>query len=113
MYQCQNCHAQFAKWSGKCLKCGEWNTLSEYEDLTPKIGKKQNKQTHQSVSVISLSSTEHQNEALSDRVTLASEELSRVLGGGLTRGSLTLLSGEPGIGKSTLALQIADWHAKE
>ena len=50
---------------------------------------------------------------LDERIAIKSPELSRVLGGGLTRGSLTLLSGEPGIGKSTLSLQIADWYARD
>jgi len=103
---CQNCGASFAKWQGQCTSCKEWNTIAEEviqkaEKLSWKVEESLTKRTAkpQKVNEISL-----QTEA---RLNTQSNELNRVLGGGLVPGSLTLLGGEPGIGKSTLMLQIA------
>lgn len=102
-YVCQNCGANSPKWIGKCLSCGEWNTYIE------EIIEKSSAQTHPSLKNIQskpqrLSElVEHQEQ----RIITRNHEFDRVIGGGLVLGSLTLLGGEPGIGKSTLLLQIA------
>ncbi len=102
---CQNCGTQYAKWLGQCKACNEWNTI--VEEVIQKEDKRNWKQT---------SSVKKTNKALKineivldkeDRISTRNNELNRVLGGGLVKGSMTLLGGEPGIGKSTLLLQIA------
>lgn len=106
-YFCQNCGAQSGKWIGKCPSCNEWNTyveevVSKGDDAkTPGIASTttQRASKPQLVSEISLSE-QH-------RISVYDSELSRVLGGGLVPGSLILFGGEPGIGKSTLMLQVA------
>lgn len=101
---CTSCGNESPKWMGKCPACGEWNTMVEETVATGK------KSVHQSVSVpgsnhkpIPLSDIESIHEA---RISLNNAELDRILGGGLVEGSLVLIGGEPGIGKSTLSLQI-------
>ncbi|MEI6816411.1 MAG: DNA repair protein RadA [Bacteroidota bacterium] len=103
---CQNCGAQSLKWVGKCPSCGEWNTIveevvqSEEKDDWKSKEKKTNRASKpQLISEITLGE-EH-------RIPIEDKELQRVLGGGIVPGSLVLLGGEPGIGKSTLMLQIA------
>ncbi|MFT5750351.1 MAG: DNA repair protein RadA/Sms [Ancylomarina sp.] len=101
---CQNCGVESPKWVGKCSSCNEWNTFIEEV-----IVKTNNKQTigsngkspnkPQKISDIKISEVE--------RYDTLNGELNRVLGGGLVPGSMVLIGGEPGIGKSTLALQIA------
>ncbi|MBL7889764.1 MAG: DNA repair protein RadA [Bacteroidia bacterium] len=106
-YFCQNCGAQSAKWIGKCPSCNEWNTYVEEvvekgnDSKTPGIvsTSTQRAAKPQLVSEINLSE-QH-------RIPVYDKELSRVLGGGIVPGSLILFGGEPGIGKSTLMLQIA------
>ena len=99
IFVCEDCGAQSAKWGGRCSQCGEWNTLTEtlIKSSTP------NKSTSIIASI---------PEKLSDltvgsevRIELPFRELNRLLGGGLVKGSVVLMSGEPGIGKSTLLLQ--------
>ena len=104
-YFCQNCGHNSPKWLGKCPSCGEWNTFTEevIRSGKPKPGtpigfkadKIEPKQIYQ---------VDFENE---NRVDTGSSELNRVLGGGLVQGSVVLVGGEPGIGKSTLMLQIA------
>ena len=102
---CQNCGTQFPKWIGKCTSCNEWNTI--VEEI---VQKEENRNWKQSTKV------KRANKALKikdistlqeDRIPTNNNELNRVLGGGLVNGSVVLLGGEPGIGKSTLLLQIA------
>ncbi|MDC3402991.1 DNA repair protein RadA [Flavobacteriaceae bacterium] len=104
-YFCQNCGAQSAQWKGQCSACKEWNTLVE-EAISPAseapvIGTTtlQTKKKAQKLDEISF-----ETEA---RIDTKDQEFNRVLGGGLVPGSVILLGGEPGIGKSTLLLQIA------
>jgi len=104
-YFCQNCGAQSAQWKGQCSACKEWNTLVE-ETISPAseapvIGNTtlQTKKKAQKLDEISF-----ETEA---RIDTRDQEFNRVLGGGLVPGSVILLGGEPGIGKSTLLLQIA------
>lgn len=103
---CQNCGTEFPKWQGKCSACGEWNTL--VEELKPaKADRRSNlwgKKEAQASKPVKL------NEVRADqfeRTILKDDELNRVLGGGLVAGSVILVAGEPGIGKSTLLLQLA------
>lgn len=103
VFFCQNCGAQSSKWVGKCPNCGEWNTYVE------EVVQKEKKNSGQAYSI-----TSDKPHLISDiipgntlRIPLPDKELNRVLGGGLVQGSLVLFGGEPGIGKSTLLLQIA------
>tara|TARA_R110002072_G_scaffold85225_1_gene193016 strand:- start:109029 stop:110390 length:1362 start_codon:yes stop_codon:yes gene_type:complete len=103
---CQNCGAQYAKWQGQCTSCKKWNTIAEEviqkaEKLSWKASDTGSKRVSKPQRINEISST---SEA---RLNTNNNELNRVLGGGLVPGSLTLLGGEPGIGKSTLMLQIA------
>ena len=103
---CQNCGAQYAKWQGQCNSCKEWNTIAE------EIIQKQEKVAWKSESVSSSKAPRPLkiNEIDSTqeiRMDTTDGELNRVLGGGIVPGSLILLGGEPGIGKSTLLLQIS------
>jgi len=107
-YVCTNCGNTTTKWFGKCPSCGEWNTLEEQEVyIEPKKGLK-NKKAKTFVKAEN-SRALHINEieySKNLRLLTGIGELDRVLGGGLVEGSVVLLSGEPGIGKSTLLLQI-------
>ena len=103
---CQNCGTSFAKWQGQCTACKEWNTIAEEviqkaEKVSWKVSETNSKRVSKSQKVKDISTT---SEA---RLNTKNNELNRVLGGGIVPGSLTLLGGEPGIGKSTLMLQIA------
>jgi len=103
IYVCQNCGAAAPKWQGECAACGEWNTLVA-EILTANPRKSiqgERTQADASSSLAALAGTE------SPRLSTGSGELDRVLGGGIVPGSVTLIGGDPGIGKSTLMLQAA------
>ena len=102
---CQNCGAQYPKWVGKCTSCNEWNTISEEV-----VSKPQPNDVKSTFSINRTSKPQQlENIELSDipRVKLPGTELNRVLGGGLVPGSLILFGGDPGIGKSTLMLQMS------
>ncbi|MFT6940446.1 MAG: DNA repair protein RadA/Sms, partial [Cyclobacteriaceae bacterium] len=109
-FYCQNCGANSPKWQGKCPACGEWNTYveevvsssSESKSSTP-WGKQGDVQRKRQQPVLV---QEVVGEKL-DRFSSMDGELDRVLGGGIVNGSLVLIGGEPGIGKSTLMLQVA------
>jgi len=101
VFYCQNCGTQYSQWHGQCKNCGAWNTLAEeiYEKTSSKnISDK--KKSH-IINIIEVEATEE------SRIKSNSEELNRVLGGGIVLGSVILIGGEPGIGKSTLLLQLA------
>jgi DNA repair protein RadA/Sms len=102
---CQNCGAQFPKWVGKCNSCYEWNTIVEEviqrEEKTSWKPSTTNKKVTKALKLKDITAV---NE---ERINTCNNELNRVLGGGLVKGSVVLLGGEPGIGKSTLLLQIA------
>lgn len=100
-YLCSNCGYDSPKWLGKCPSCGEWNTFVE-ERVPAKGSRSARGGLVRSTAPVRLSEIEVTSE---QRVRMPSEELNRVLGGGLVAGSLTLIGGEPGIGKSTLLLQ--------
>ena len=101
VYLCSQCGADFAKWNGQCPACHEWGTLSEFKTST-KAGKRVSADKRPSAGLSDLLKTPPLT-----RISTKIGEVDRVLGGGLLRGSLILLGGSPGIGKSTLALQIA------
>lgn len=105
VYVCQNCGVDSPKWIGKCPSCGEWNTFVEEiihkENSSSKISMAGFEPIKQKPVLIS--SVETQAE---ERTDTCCHELNRVLGGGLVNGSLVLIGGEPGIGKSTLVLQV-------
>ena len=107
VFYCQHCGAQHAKWLGQCSTCKSWNTIVEEivqkqekvawkDDTAPK-----NKQVAKPLKISEIDSSKD------IRLNTGDNEFNQVLGGGLVPGSLTLLGGEPGIGKSTLMLQIA------
>ncbi|MFD2551313.1 DNA repair protein RadA [Bizionia sediminis] len=104
---CQNCGAQYSKWQGQCTSCKEWNTIAE--ELLQKPEKSSWKSptaapSKRAAKPLLINEIDTSQEA---RLQTNDAEFNRVLGGGIVPGSLTLLGGEPGIGKSTLLLQIA------
>jgi len=102
-FVCQNCGAIYPKWMGQCNHCGEWNTLEEQiieKNIKGRHGTINSATGEQPVSLSTIKPETHQ------RVSTNISELDRVLGGGLMPGSAILIGGEPGIGKSTLLLQL-------
>ncbi|MBN2669485.1 MAG: DNA repair protein RadA [Bacteroidales bacterium] len=100
---CQNCGANSPKWIGKCPSCGEWNSYVE-EIQTKVTADKYSTKGETNSKPQSLSSIQQQQE---ERIVTKNNEFNRVIGGGIVLGSLSLIGGDPGIGKSTLLLQIA------
>ena len=107
-YVCDNCGQESSKWIGKCPNCGQWNTFKEIrvaQETATKIGERLTnnvlgtKKRNVAQSLNKITSAEE------IRINMHDEELNRVLGGGLVVGSMVLIGGEPGIGKSTLTLQ--------
>ncbi len=101
VYYCQNCGTQFSQWHGQCKNCGAWNTLAEEIYEKTASHKISDKKKNHIINIIEVETTEE------SRIKTNSEELNRVLGGGIVLGSVILIGGEPGIGKSTLLLQLA------
>ena len=102
---CQSCGTQHSQWQGQCNSCKQWNTLTE---IVVEKSDKKNWKTEKKASIISKPLKINQIEISSEsRIDTGDAELNRVLGGGIIPGALILLGGEPGIGKSTLLLQIA------
>lgn len=105
-FYCQNCGTSYSKWQGQCTSCNNWNTIAE--EIIQKEEKKSwninSASKKRTVKPTKISDIETSQEA---RLKTTSNEFNRVLGGGIVPGSLTLLGGEPGIGKSTLLLQLA------
>lgn len=102
-YVCQNCGAESPKWIGRCASCGEWNSYVE------EIVQKETRYTTEKISSLHKKPVPVSQVKFieKERIKTRFEELNRTLGGGLVPGSLVLLGGEPGIGKSTIALQLA------
>ena len=103
---CQHCGTQFSKWQGQCSACKEWNSIAEEviqkaEKVTWDTTKSNSSRSAKPQRIVDIST------AAEARLNTKNTELNRVLGGGIVPGSLILLGGEPGIGKSTLMLQIA------
>ena len=111
MYVCENCGQESAKWIGKCPSCGQWNTFKEIKTSPQPLSKGRgtfgagvsiSSRGRDAAKVLRLRDIEGHDDP---RIDMHDEELNRVLGGGLVPGSIVLLGGEPGIGKSTLILQ--------
>lgn len=102
VYFCQSCGMESAKWMGQCSSCGEWNTFAEEDVPTGKGSRSASRRQIQS-KVTKLNEIEAAEE---ERIFTGIAELDRVLGGGIVPGSMTLVGGDPGIGKSTLLLQV-------
>ena len=104
IYFCQNCGHEESKWLGQCPMCKEWNTFVEEKVSTPAAGVSRGSSVAKPKSqVVTLSSVSTTDE---ERTKTGIKELDRVLGGGIVQGSLVLVGGDPGIGKSTLLLQV-------
>ena len=104
---CQNCGARYPKWQGQCQKCGKWNTIEEQmlENPSKKIwDTSKSELTKSNTSPVLISEINIQSEK---RIITKDSEFNRVMGGGIVPGSVVLLGGEPGIGKSTLFLQLS------
>lgn len=107
IYFCQNCGHEAGKWLGQCPACREWNTFVE-EKVT--ASKSAGAREYQELNVVPLSQVKTEAE---ERIGTQMEELDRVLGGGIVPGSLILVGGDPGIGKSTLLLQVCQNLTRE
>ena len=108
-YSCTGCGHRQAKWSGKCPACGQWNTLVEEAKKAEPSAK-----GRQAAGIVGARASSHpvplaevEGDAAGERLATGIGELDRVLGGGLVRGSAVLVGGDPGVGKSTLAIQLA------
>ena len=110
MYICSQCGYETAKWYGKCPGCGEWDSLNEEQIITSTVGSSKNRLSTGAGKALTLSKIDSSSEM---RYNTGMKELNRVLGGGLVKGSLVLLCGDPGIGKSTILLQICELLAQK
>jgi DNA repair protein RadA/Sms len=102
---CQNCGYQSRKWLGKCPECGEWNSLVEERVVNTRKGAGRNSFRLREAKAVEYNQIESQDDV---RLSSGVNEFDRVLGGGIVPGTLVLIGGDPGIGKSTLLLQVAD-----
>ena len=111
-YVCRECGAETPKWNGRCPSCGAWNTLEEIEILpqTKATIAKNRSGVDLADKIVQLADADVSGDEV--RYKTGISELDRVLGGGLVKGSIVLLGGEPGIGKSTLLLQICQYLGK-
>ena len=105
IFVCQNCGYESRKWLGKCPECGEWNSLVEERVVPTAKGAARGGFRLREAKVIAYDEIESQDDT---RISSGVTEFDRVLGGGIVPGTLVLLGGDPGIGKSTLLLQVAD-----
>jgi DNA repair protein RadA/Sms len=103
VYFCQNCGAESAKWIGRCPSCNEWNTYVE-QVISKSVKQSQISYELEQQKPLKISQIQSKKDG---RISTKINELDRILGGGLVTGSMVLIGGEPGIGKSTLALQVA------
>ena len=105
VFVCQNCGHSTGKWLGKCPECGEWNSLVEEKSVPVRRNGARNAFKLRDVSAVPFTEIEPQDDV---RISSGVTEFDRVLGGGIVPGTLVLIGGDPGIGKSTLLLQVAD-----
>ena len=101
VFICQSCGYELVRWSGRCPQCQEWNTFVETAVSAPRSGARK---PHEELKLLNLSVV---GSTVASRLTTGISEFDRVLGGGMVPGSVILLAGEPGVGKSTLLLQLA------
>ncbi|MEK7623667.1 MAG: ATPase domain-containing protein, partial [Patescibacteria group bacterium] len=109
IFACSFCDAQYTKWIGRCLTCGKWGTVTESRIQNLESGSPNSKFQipNSGAKVLETKSLSDISGEQTKRLPTCIDELDRVLGGGLVPGSFILIGGEPGIGKSTLALQLA------
>ena len=105
IFVCQNCGNQSRKWLGQCPDCGEWNTFVEERFRATQPSAAASFGSLRTASPVAYSEIESQDDS---RISSGIEEFDRVLGGGIVAGSLVLIGGAPGIGKSTIVIQMAD-----
>ncbi|MBM2821018.1 MAG: radA [Candidatus Berkelbacteria bacterium] len=101
VFVCSNCGEEYLKWQGKCDNCGQWNTLKEFKIQKSKFKIRDSGNLTEPIELSKVTIKNHQ------RISTKIGEFDRVLGGGIVPGSVVLLGGDPGIGKSTLLLQVA------
>ena len=106
-YVCSSCGSEFLKWSGRCSNCGQWGTLEEVDEEISKENSKVSSSKSPYKSIIEYRKSTDSKKGAKNRLSTGFKELDRVLGGGLIEGEVVLVSGEPGVGKSTLLLQVA------
>ena len=104
-YHCRECGAAFAKWAGQCADCGAWNSLEESVEAPAAKGRGGRFSGYAGARASAIRSLAEVRAAATERVATGLPELDRVLGGGLVEGSVVLIGGDPGIGKSTLLIQ--------
>lgn len=111
-FVCNNCGAQYSSWAGRCAQCGEWNTITEEVQLAAVAGTGLSKKagTGRQLSPQPIASSAARDEK---RMRTGIADVDTVLGGGIVAGSVNLIAGQPGIGKSTLLLQLASLVARE
>ena len=109
-YVCSACGAEYNVWGGKCATCGEWNTIQQVLDVRGSTKAEAAVQSGKVLDVSTVAATKA--EQYSERIMVGVADVDTVLGGGLVPGSMTLLAGQPGIGKSTLLLQLANTISK-
>ncbi|MDA0034240.1 AAA family ATPase [Brachyspira hyodysenteriae] len=114
IFVCDNCGESTINWMGKCPSCGSWNSLKPFTEPSQDTNKSIRERTSTSSSSDKASLTPLKKIKTNDRTRISTniDELNRVLGGGIVQGSVILIGGEPGIGKSTLLLQTASNIAK-
>jgi DNA repair protein RadA/Sms len=105
-YVCSSCGESYSAWSGKCTTCGEWNTIQQVLDVRGSTRAEQAVHSGKELSAQNISEHAKKKES-NTRIPVNVADIDEVLGGGLVPGSITLLAGQPGIGKSTLLLQLA------
>lgn len=110
VFYCQNCGYESSKWMGQCPGCKEWNTMVEEKAPAKSSGASGGARRRESAEPVKLAAIDLQEE---ERMSTHMAELDRVLGGGIVPGSLTLVGGDPGIGKSTLLLQVCRYMAAD
>ncbi|MEJ0073594.1 MAG: ATPase domain-containing protein [Candidatus Saccharibacteria bacterium] len=110
-FVCSNCGAQYGSYTGRCSQCGEWNTVQEEVQITAVAGtglaKKATAGTQLKIQAVAESAAAHE-----ERMQTGIKDVDMVLGGGIVGGSVNLIAGQPGIGKSTLLLQLASLVAR-
>jgi len=104
LFECQHCGLTTPKWMGKCTNCGSWDSMLELNDHQQEVVKQTKSNSSSSAKAISINEVEEQEVF---RFSSKDKELDMVLGGGIVPGSLTLIGGSPGVGKSTLLLKVA------
>jgi predicted ATP-dependent serine protease len=110
IFFCGECGVEYAKWVGKCTSCQSWNTVKNFREskvTSLSLDKRTSWVTREKIGNVMIPLGSVNLDIETERIRVFSNELNRLLGGGLVKGSIVLLAGEPGIGKSTLVIQIA------